>query len=405
MTLLKRQVVAVIGLVLLLATAGCWDREEIENLAFVTALGIDRTEEGGYEVTVHIAKPFAISKPSEGSVSLEKPFFVMSSTGRTVVEAMAKLLSTVPRRLFLAHNRVLLLGEPCSRDGVAGIVDYFLRDPQARCLVRVQVVKGTTAKDFLNQIDFELERMPSEAERRLFRYSWQELGCQPSDVTLKSFCEAMEEDGIEPVAAAVELLPKSSSTFSGEGAVLREGVKASAKHTGTAVFKGDRMVGWLDERETRGFNWILGQAVRTRMVVQDAAVNGSVQILHTSSSIRMRMEAGTPVVSVKVRLEGRLNEMSGGDESSDKQYSLDRVEHLVAATVSEEMLAALARAKELKSDIFGFGLMLSRKHPREWSLVKDRWEAVFRDLRLETDVKATIESTGLIRPYVREGGH
>ncbi|NLB72603.1 MAG: hypothetical protein GX795_01040, partial [Firmicutes bacterium] len=44
------------------STAGCWSRKEIEDIGFVLSVGVDHAaKEGEIMITVHIAKPFAIS--------------------------------------------------------------------------------------------------------------------------------------------------------------------------------------------------------------------------------------------------------------------------------------------------------------------------------------------------------
>ena len=55
------------------SSAGCWSRKEIEDIGFVLSIGVDHAAEPGeIMITVHIAKPFAISTGVAGAVD-EKP--------------------------------------------------------------------------------------------------------------------------------------------------------------------------------------------------------------------------------------------------------------------------------------------------------------------------------------------
>ncbi|MBE3519385.1 MAG: Ger(x)C family spore germination protein [Firmicutes bacterium] len=247
---------------------GCWNRRELDTLGFVTALGVDRTGESKIEITVHVAKPFAIARATESSVSPEKAFWVVSSTGSTAFEAIRNLLLQSPRRPFYAHNRFIVIGEECARAGVGDILDLFARDGEARRLARVEVVKGSTARQFLEQVEFELERLPSEGGQGISRYVQEGVSAEPVDCTLNSFLRCLEAEGVEPVAVRVEAVPKMPAAPGSVGDLLRDQVKISSKHGGAAVFKGDKLVGWLDERETRGVNWVTGK-VRSGILVID----------------------------------------------------------------------------------------------------------------------------------------
>ncbi|HEX3012265.1 MAG TPA: Ger(x)C family spore germination protein, partial [Syntrophomonadaceae bacterium] len=86
---MQKRIVLLLILFLLPNLSGCWDAEEINELGFVLSVAIDKAEDG-YKVTAQIAKPETYSKTPSGSgggSQKEKPFWLVSATGKSIFEA------------------------------------------------------------------------------------------------------------------------------------------------------------------------------------------------------------------------------------------------------------------------------------------------------------------------------
>ena len=97
-------------LVLLLPLfGGCLDSHEIETLAIVSGLAVDRGEEKTFRVTAEL-----ISSKSEQTSSLS-----VSAEGDTVYDCIRSLVSPAGKTLYLSHCKVCVLSldaEMCIRD-------------------------------------------------------------------------------------------------------------------------------------------------------------------------------------------------------------------------------------------------------------------------------------------------
>lgn len=84
-------------------------------------------------------------------------------------------------------------------------------------------------------------------------------------VTLNDFLVRLTSKSSHPFATAIEVFSEEKQEEQGgdkEGKMvlrLRAG--------GTAVFKKDKLVGWLDNAETRGLLWVLGKVQSGILVV------------------------------------------------------------------------------------------------------------------------------------------
>ncbi|MGE5587013.1 MAG: Ger(x)C family spore germination protein [Clostridia bacterium] len=383
-----------------MATAtGCWSRKEIETVGFVLAGGVDEAqEEGKIQLTVQIAKPFATGAGEGASgTTEEKPFWVVSSTGFTVFEAARNLFSQSPRRPTWVHNRFIVIGEEFARKGIRDVLDWFERNGESRRRVWMVAVKGARASDLL-QAEFELERMPAEGAMGLLQSARTELSTVGEDM-LNDFLQKLEGEGIDPIATRAEIVPRPQE-LDIRGELKRETIGGSLRLTGAAVFKNDQLVGWLNKPETRGFNWVTGKVQRGIIVIEKPGEEGKfigLEILRARGGLKPEVRNGKVSVTVKIEAEANVGDVQGFIDPLRSPELWDSMERRMATVIENEVLAAVAKAQELGSDIFGFGAELNRRYPRKWAdEFRDRWDDEFREIDVEVEVKAKLRRTGMM---------
>lgn len=380
-----------------LFSSGCWDRREIEDLGLVMLAGFDRAEDGLIKVSVHIAKPFAMSGSGQDIID-EKPFWPVSTTGHTVFQAVRNLASESPRQVFWAHCRVLLIGEQLAReeDGIVQVLDFFMRDLELRNNAHLLVVKGSTIEEIMSA-RFELERQPNRGFVGIGKVV--EARKSTSRVpTVLEFCRELETDGLEPVLGAAEIVQRP--IHQPEQGMLREIVIShSAQISGLGAFKGDRLVGWLNDRQSRGVLWVRGKVKSGIIVIRNPLEENrliSLEIGQTGRKIIPQMIDGRPVIKIRIEVEGSLAETQKEIQLLGNSETWGSMERRFATAVRNEVLAALNAAQDdLESDIFGFGRAIYTDYPREWQVMKDNWDEIFPTLEVQVEVLATLKASAL----------
>ncbi|MBC7326241.1 MAG: hypothetical protein H5T99_13170, partial [Moorella sp. (in: Bacteria)] len=266
-TWLRRTPAFLILALMLSLPAGCWSRYEIEELAIVTAMALDAAPGGQVRLSVYIVIPRAIAGgPSMGGGGGGEPpktGEIVTATGSDFTQAARRLEAMVPRRLLWAQNRVLILGEELARQGLH-YLDLFTRERQMRVTTPVVITRGEGRK--VLELPPGIELMPGTIltgilrNRTIFK------------VELKDLLAMWEAAGDNPVLPLVIMTPtpelesqevKSGGEAGGRNAAKKEeGEKTSpeaAAIKGAGAFRGDRLAGWLDERETNGLMWLRGE--------------------------------------------------------------------------------------------------------------------------------------------------
>ncbi|MGQ9532247.1 MAG: Ger(x)C family spore germination protein, partial [Desulfotomaculales bacterium] len=278
----RRIALATVLLVTLTFPAGCWDQREVEQLGIVLATAVDKGHGGQLEVHVQVVVPRALAGGGMGGMGgggmTIRPYRHYSATGATVFEAMRQLSMEAPRRLFYAHNQVILIGEDLAREGLGEVLDFFDRSTQIRRHIWLLITKHGQVHEVL-MAPSPLELIPAQRLVGIIRE--RSLSSRFAPQRLGDFVEMLEAKGQEPFTALAALVPtrveKGKGPGGGQEAGGREGDRgvpefaaeppADIRLSGAAVFLGDRMVGALDERETRGLLWVRGEVRGGSMTV------------------------------------------------------------------------------------------------------------------------------------------
>lgn len=372
----------------------------------MTAAAIDRAAlPNKYMITVQIAKPGALAVATMGGSALERPSWLVSSTGDTVFEAIRSLASQSSRRLFWAHSNWLILGEELAREGIEDALDFFARDGEARRSAKLSVVKDSKGSDFL-QTELEIDKLSAQAYAGILRNGTGALSTMV-DIDLHRFIKVLSSEGIEPVAIRAEIIDRLPDVDI-RGHTQQLYVSTAPRITGAAVFKGTRLVGWLDREETRGFNWIMGKVQSGIIVIERPDVKGkymSIEITNAKSEMKVELVEGKPQVALKVRVRANIGDIQAMLDFDGTEAVVDSIQRRMARVIAHEIDVVIKKAQhEYASDIFGFGRAIYRRYPKKWWDLREDWnDRGFKDLKVNVEVIAKIHHIGLDEIGIRTG--
>ena len=106
----KGAILTVLLVVMGALLSGCWNQRELNKIAIVMAMGVDKVEQtDNYRVSFQVVNPGAVAsgQTGGGAGAGEMPVTVFTSTGRTLLEAIRKSSQRVPRELFFSHMQLL----------------------------------------------------------------------------------------------------------------------------------------------------------------------------------------------------------------------------------------------------------------------------------------------------------
>lgn len=364
----------------LIFTPGCWSRRELDKLAIVLGIGVDREKDGQVKLSLQIAKPGEMKVGPDGGESGQgKVALLLSNQGKTIFDAMRNFISIGSRKMFFSHNEVIIIGEGLGKNGIGPVLDFFERDPELREEASLLIARGD-AKDVL-AVQSGLEKVSAQAIHAALSAS--ELSSKTMKMTFDRFLLAYNNKASAAVAPRIEL-------------VEEEG-EQKFRINGIAVFRQEKLAGWLTERETRGLLWVLGKVKSGILVLEDDSEGQdgqiSTEIIKAKSKIKADFLEGKPSITVEIEEEANIGEETKPIDLT-KPEKREEIEQKQVDLIKSEVQAALDKAQVLDADIFGFGQELHRADPQAWSEIKDRWKDEFPNLEAQIKVITTVRHVG-----------
>jgi len=389
-----KRVVIIIGCLLLLV--GCWDKRELRETGIVVAVGIDKDPDTGDIIfTSQVLNPSAL-KPESGGT--EAPVKLITTKGDTVFKAIRNAYQEFDRKNFYAHNKVIVIGEDLAREGILPVLDGITRGREARGYVWLCVAKEEQARDILGVKPNGIERVP--ANYLDFILENHKLNFDTTIVHLNDYYKASLRGGIQPVTGVLEIIKKTNSSIE----EVSEKTSQQVKLSGGAVFKKDKLVGFLSETETRGYNWVVGNVKNGILSLPSLLEEGklvSIEIREASSNIKPKIKGNEISFNIEIEASGVLVEQLGAGTLETRKEQLDylnRLEKNLKKLIEREVNNVIEKVqKELKTDIFGFGSTLHKKDPNEWNKIKGQWIDKFPNISVKVKVNTDIGSRELLK--------
>lgn len=378
--------------VLLLVTTGCWNRRELNELAIVVALGIDKAGTQ-YKVSVQVVDPTQIAE-QKGAGANRAPVTMYTATGKTVIEALRKMTTISPRKMYLSHMRILVFGEALARDGIAKVLDLVSRGRELRTDFFIVVSKGSTAEDVL-KILTSIEKIPANhlyASLETAQNQW----APETTVTLDELLNDLMRQGKHPVLSAVEI---KGNQETGQSVNNLQTISTPTKlaYAGLAVFKKDRLIGWLNENESKGYNYIQNK-VRSTIGLVSCPKGGeiSMEVFNTKTDVKGKLVDGKPHIDVLIRMEQNVAEVQCKIDLT-KQETFVQLENISIKRLRNIIQMSLDKVqKTYKVDIYGFGEAIHRSEPKAWARLKKNWDEQFADLPVNIKLDIKIRRMGTI---------
>ena len=378
----KRLFVLIILILICVLLAGCWNYSEIEQLAIIAGVAIDKNPDGSIHITIEIA-----DIASDGKVSY-KPV-ILEVDGQTVVEAMKKGVILEGKRLYWSHAKVIILSQEIAKEDISKYLDYIYRDEETRVDVWMLVSKEKTAGEILKSkgqlkpiVSFQIDDI-MRTQKEVSRFP---------RVEIFEFFDRTFYTNVSPILPAVKLSTQKSG--------------ATTDIEGTAIFRDRKLVGFLDARDTKLALWLRDEIEGGLIPIRNVAGTSEdvvLEIIKSKSKITPVLEDGHFVIKVDIEMRVNIGEITGtvdfiGKEGRGqlKEYAEKEIKKAI-----EEMYKRVR--DEYDADIFGFGRRIDMHMPAIWNQIKNEWNKIFLETELQVTVDLDIEGSSSIKTPLKVG--
>lgn len=390
---------------LLMILPGCWDRKEIESVAIISAVSIDKITSKGldrYRVALSIVRPSSLKGGSVQSGGVgggpsQGNNYIISGIGTTIFDAVRNIQYRNSRIQFGGHINLFIIGERVAREGAQEYIDFLQRHKDIRFKALIFFTHGEGLDAMLAQPELEISTSKEIEDLAKLGQPYLSKGYS---VDIKSFLLMLSGNGRDAVAGDLDVLtpPENSRMTPTE---LQQNMRPTkvVGTMGAALFKKGRLIGYLNGDETRGYLYVMGKAESGAFPIVNLPGHKkdriTILMISSKSKIKPQLKDGEINFKVNIQAEGVLYEYEGsGFKLSKSEFEM--LDKSFTKEVRKMALDIINKAQhKYKADIFGFGETLYRKDPKRWEEVKANWrEKYFSKAKVEVDVEGRVTNTG-----------
>lgn len=370
-------------LVIPLLLSGCYNYQELNDLAITTALSIDyNNETENYEVIVQVINPV---KEQDAKSSNETSFINYRSEGKSLREAIRTVILDSPKKLYGAQLQVVILSENVLYDKLPDIIDFFIREPELRPEFKIVIAQNNKSLESV-AVQTLLDDLSSSNILDSLEVQSEKIGI----TTLVSLNE-LSNMYLNPYLEIV--LPSLIVEGSIEQGISKENLSTTDDETTieistTGVFKDNKFLGYLTEDESKTLNLIRGD-------IQNTIINMDIEggmIVFEPNNIETKVEAKVKENIVKITIGGqaKVKEITGiADLTSTEEVK--KIQDDFNKLTEEMVITTFESIREkYNTDVFKFRDLYYKTDHKYFKENCNNWyEDIFPNLKLE--VKSEIE--------------
>ena len=299
----------------------------------------------------------------------------------------------VSRNLLYSHMRVLVMSKDIASSGMMAFLDAFERSREFRDDFDIILAKEGEAADIL-QVLYTVQKSSSLKLMSQLEMASKLWGSTPA-VKINDFIQALTSPGRQPVMTAVRIQgdPKKGESVDNMKKAHPDAIVAIDS---MALFRRDKLVGFLSVEDTRNYLWTQNKLKRTTMSVPCGKDRyASIRITDSKTKLKGAIKNGKPKVDVNLIMEGYIVG-STCEGSMDDPGTYKKIDKLTNQYVKEHVLETIKTVqKDYGVDIFGFGEVVARQDYKNFKKVQDHWDEAFQDAEIDVAVDTKMRRAGI----------
>ncbi len=354
----------------------CWNYREVDSMAIVSGAAIDIGEHARYKLTVEIVK-------LSGGSDVKAESKLISSEGDTMFDCVRNAIAVSGRKLYWSHNKFLIVSKELAQKGVLDMIDWFIRDAETRGDIHILVSTENTAEEIFNG---------DEITQAIKSFSINDVVKNEEDLSkapkteMWEFANNMAGVGISASAPTIRLKETDKGKIPSVG--------------GMAVFKGDKLIGFLSEEETKDVlfiqNNIKGGLIGLIIKQNEKEIPVALEIFKSKTRVKPIIKKDNIKFNIYIEITVSLSELGASINLIDENGRQELIK--IAETTLKKRTENTVRKiqKELGVDILGFGEKIYEDNNKAWKKVENNWYGNFKNVQVNVTAKIHIKNTSML---------
>ncbi|KUP09562.1 hypothetical protein Q73_02820 [Bacillus coahuilensis m2-6] len=392
----------VLFMMVILFLSGCYDKKEVEEQAYVVALGLDQGKEGKLKVTYQIANP-EVGSAAKGGQANEDPYEIVTFETNDFVSARDTSNAFITRKVTYEHLDVIITHEDLAKtEQFLRLMYVTTKDKSIRRNTKL-IFSKEPAAEFLKQNKPILETRP----HKYFQFMTQrtiETGLVP-EANIQRFLTIAEGDADLFLGMYASTVQEEESKRANEdeflaGQINKEGGNPT-QFIGSAVFKEGKMIGKLTGEQTR-LALILDETLNMSDIITtypDPLMDEyriAVRLMKSKSNeYKMNLQGKTPTVEIKIPLTIDVLDVPSLKDYANDEKNKKLLRESIESTLEDNFMEFIKMTQhEIKGDPFNLSLEGRKEFLTISQYEKFDWMKSYPNLIITVDCMITIGEFG-----------
>lgn len=378
--------------------SGLGNLRELNDLAVVSSIGINKTEDGKYITTVQITNS---SKQTAKGDSLGSggEVVVYESTDVSIQQALRNMILESPKKLYLAHMELLIVSENIAREDLNSAIDFFIRDHEASNSFMLLVARNTTPENILKTLT-PLETNPTVNIKDSIETTYKYKSSTTPNVLMQTLSDLLNS-GKDFAIASVTLDNTKSNKLDNKEETKEDNKEESKKDpviivSDMAYFKNEQMKGYLSVPDNISYNILQNTASHYVAQVDTSEENKFiVDAIKTDVKLSPKVENGKYIVNIDVSAVTNISEI-GKNVKLQTVSDIENYQKKVAEHIKNRLTDFVKNCNNVyNSDLIGYGDLFRKKQNKEFLKVKDKFYTdIFPNIETNINVKVRFQNEG-----------
>ena len=380
---MKKIFVIVLTLFILLLSSGCYNYKEINEMAIVSSIGIDKDDKNDkYIVSAQIMN----SKESEDSQ--DSQIIVYTKEGDTIHEALRNITLESPRKLYGNHLSKIVLSEEVAKEGINNVLDIFNRLSEVRNEFIITVVKDNKASDVLKVLT-STETIPAEYVKLSLKIA-DETSSLTYTTKLDEFISLYLKKGIDPVVPVLKIDKKSKKGTTTDNIATTNPMSKIVIENLAVTNKG-KLETYLKNEEVIGYNFLRNQIQQMIIPVKcdDKNNYASIAVLKNKTKSNASKKDNKYIINFNINSEAIITEYNCEGNLKNEKV-IEKLEKDTEKKINKYIKKSLDKQKDTKWKFLGLEriIYLDPKYKNE-------------DYSVKYNVKVNLVRKGEIRNSIK----
>ena len=376
----------------------CDHLTRLNQRAIIQAIGIDYVPAlKEFNLALLVFTPEGGGGPT--SIDPSKPNSkIIYTSGKTQSEAFKNATELQGKQLFLGDNHLVIIGHDAAKTKLREILSFFNNNPNTRTdvdfvtthhlaqeIIQLPLSQGLTPVDVFTNL-LENTRVHGKGVRSKL------LDVSQADIS----------ETLSPVLPVIEINhePKADTSKTSDADTKIEPL-SKLRLTGSAVFKGGKLVGYLNESDSRGLAFVRNELTQTLYSDTTDVITTSTLLIYNSKT-KLSLTSTDPLtISVKIKPKAsilEIDKIEGVEYLTDKD--LQELTTKIEKQIYYDCFSIIHKALHVyNTDLFHFGDTIWKENPEFYKTIQPNFDTILKTIQFDIDVDINLNREGLEKIY------